>query len=127
MVDYIGAIGELDGSRCLMDWKTTTSRYPEEPEGVLTLDPQLVCYSWVSGVSNVALVVFLRKRVPQIQYLDTSITEEQREEFSQAGRRDDRADRGWPLPPPQRHPLPSERLCQLFLCRALPGKARGCR
>ena len=25
---YIDAIGELDGNRCLMDWKTTTSRYP---------------------------------------------------------------------------------------------------
>ena len=28
-VAYIDAIGELDGVRCLMDWKTTTSRYPE--------------------------------------------------------------------------------------------------
>src|SRR5713226_375793 len=55
---YLDAIGLLDGTRCLLEWKTTTSRYPEEPQGLLTLDPQLVCYSWVSGISEVALVVF---------------------------------------------------------------------
>ncbi len=82
-VAYIDAIGELDGTPCLLDWKTTTSRYPEEPEGVLALDPQLLCYSWVSGLTDVALVVFLRKRVPEIQYLRTSITEAQRQEFGQ--------------------------------------------
>jgi len=38
-VSYVDAIGELDGLRCLMDWKTTTSRYPEEPVGLLSLDP----------------------------------------------------------------------------------------
>jgi len=35
----------LDGTPCLLDWKTTTSRYPAEPNGMLALDPQLVCYS----------------------------------------------------------------------------------
>ena len=45
-VAYLDALGELDGKQCLIDWKTTTSRYPEEPEGLLSLDPQLVCYSW---------------------------------------------------------------------------------
>ena len=78
---YVDAIGLLDDTNCLMDWKTTTSRYPEEPEGLLALDPQLVCYSWVSGISDVALVVFLRKRVPGIQYLRTSITKEQRQKI----------------------------------------------
>ncbi len=34
-VSYIDAIGELDGKQCLIDWKTTTSRYPEEPEGLV--------------------------------------------------------------------------------------------
>jgi hypothetical protein len=80
-VAYIDAIGELDGARCLMDWKTTTSRYPEEPAGLLTLDPQLICYSWITGISDVALVVFVRKHHPEIQYLRTSISEEQRSEF----------------------------------------------
>ena len=30
-LSYVDAIGELDGIRCLMDWKTTTSRYPDTP------------------------------------------------------------------------------------------------
>ena len=29
-VAYVDAIGELDGTRCLLEWKTTASRYPEE-------------------------------------------------------------------------------------------------
>jgi hypothetical protein len=82
-VAYIDALGDLDGTRCLLEWKTTTSCYPEEPQGLLTLDPQLVCYSWVSGISDVALVVFVRKRMPEIQYLRTNITDAQRQEFGQ--------------------------------------------
>src|SRR5712692_817610 len=82
-VAYIDAIGNLDGTRCLLEWKTTTSRYPEEPAGLLALDPQLVCYSWISGISEMTLVVFVRKRLPEIQYLRTSITEDQRREFGQ--------------------------------------------
>jgi hypothetical protein len=80
-VAYIDAIGELDGTRCLMDWMTATSRYPEEPAGLLSLDPQLIRYSWMTGISEVALVVFVRKPQPEIQYLKTSISEEQRVEF----------------------------------------------
>ena len=82
-VAYIGAIGELDGHRCLMDWKTTSSRYPEAPAELLSLDPQLICYSWMTGISEVALVVFVRKNQPEIQYLKTSISQEQRVEFCQ--------------------------------------------
>jgi hypothetical protein len=41
-------VGALDDKRCLLEWKTTTARYPEEPEGLLALDPQLICYSWIS-------------------------------------------------------------------------------
>jgi hypothetical protein len=80
-VAYIDALGELDGERCLIDWKTTTSRYSEKPDGLLTLDPQLICYSWISGISGVALVVFVRKNQPEIQYLSAAITEEQRREY----------------------------------------------
>jgi hypothetical protein len=80
-VAYIDALGALDGREHLIDWKTTTARYPEEPEGLLTLDPQLICYSWISGISDVALVVFVRKQLPEIQYLKASISEEQRREF----------------------------------------------
>ena len=80
-VAYVDAIGQLDGSRCLLEWKTTSSRYPEEPTGLLNLDPQLVCYSWISGIPDVAQIVFVRKRLVEIQYFRTTITEEQREEF----------------------------------------------
>jgi len=80
-VAYIDAVGELDGTTCLIDWKTTTSRYSEEPAGLLALDPQLICYSWISGIRDVALVVFVRKSVPEIQYLKASITDEQRREY----------------------------------------------
>jgi len=80
-VSYIDALGELDGTPCVIDWKTTTSRYPEEPEGLLALDPQLICYSWISGIPEVALVVFVRKQQPEIQYLRATISEEQRREY----------------------------------------------
>jgi hypothetical protein len=43
-VGYLDAIGELDGRHCVMDWKTTTSRYPEGPQGLLSLDLQLICW-----------------------------------------------------------------------------------
>src|ERR1700687_6039107 len=62
-VAYVDAMGELDGTRCLLEWKTTASRYPEEPSGLLALDPQLVCYSLVTGIADVAQVVFVRKRL----------------------------------------------------------------
>ena len=80
-VSYIDAVGELDGRACILDWKTTTSRYPDEPEGLLSLDPQLICYSWMSGIADVALVVFVRKNHPEIQYIRASIEEEQRQDF----------------------------------------------
>lgn len=80
-VAFIDAIGNVDGTRCLIEWKTTSSRYPEEPEGLLALDPQLVCYSWMTGISEVAQVVFVRKRMVEVQYLRTTISDDQRQEF----------------------------------------------
>jgi hypothetical protein len=80
-VAYIDAIGKLDGKRCLLEWKTSSSRYPEEPEGLLALDPQLVCYSWITGIAEVAQVVFVRKSLVEVQYLRTTITDKQRQEF----------------------------------------------
>jgi hypothetical protein len=35
----------------------------------------------MSGIRDVAMVVFVRKRLPEIQYLKTSITEEQQKEY----------------------------------------------
>jgi CRISPR/Cas system-associated exonuclease Cas4 (RecB family) len=82
-VAHIDAIGTLDGTRCLLEWKTSSSRYPVEPEGLLSLDPQLVCYSWLTGIAEVAQVVFVRKSLVEVQYLRTTISDEQREEFGQ--------------------------------------------
>jgi len=80
-VAYIDAIGTLDDIRCLIEWKTSSSRYPEEPAGLLSLDPQLVCYSWITGIADAAQVVFVRKSWVEVQYLRTTITDEQRAEF----------------------------------------------
>jgi hypothetical protein len=82
-VAYLDAVGKLDGTSCLLEWKTSSARYTEEPAGVLALDPQLLCYSWISGIADVAQVVFVRKRLVEIQYLQTSFTAQQREEFGQ--------------------------------------------
>src|SRR5260221_3236697 len=82
-VAYVDAIGHLDGKRRLLEWKTTSARYAEQPEGLTSLDLQLVCYSWITGISEVAIVAFVRKRVPEIQYLLASITKEQCQEFDQ--------------------------------------------
>ena len=82
-VAYVDAIGKLDGTGCLLEWKTSSSRYTEKPDGLLALDPQLVCYSWITGISEVAQVVFVRKRLVEVQYLRTKITDEQRREFGQ--------------------------------------------
>jgi hypothetical protein len=81
-VAYVDAIGELDGTPCVLEWKTTSARYPEEPAGISALDPQLVCYSWMTGMDEVAQVVFVRKRLVEVQYLRATITEEQRQEFA---------------------------------------------
>jgi hypothetical protein len=80
-VAYVDAIGRLDGHSCLLEWKTSSCRYPEEPEGLLALDPQLICYSWITGIPEVAQIVFVRKSLVEIQYLHTVITDEQRVEF----------------------------------------------
>jgi hypothetical protein len=80
-VAYVDAIGTLNGKRCLLEWKTSSTRYGEEPAGVLSLDPQLVCYSWITGISEVAEVVFVRKKMVEVQYLQTTISDVRREEF----------------------------------------------
>src|SRR5437870_268872 len=44
---------------------------------------QIQCYSWITGISDVAQIVFVRKRLVEIQYLRTTITDAQRQEFGQ--------------------------------------------
>jgi len=81
-IAYIDALGEVDGTPCVLEWKTTSARYPDEPSGLAALDPQLICYSWMTGIDEVAQVVFVRKRLVEVQYLRATITEEHRREFS---------------------------------------------
>jgi len=80
-IAYLDAIGTLDGTPCILDWKTTTSRYPDGPHDVLSLDFQLISYSWARGIADVAIVAFVRKQRSEIQYLKASISDEQRQEF----------------------------------------------
>ena len=80
-IAYIDAIGELNCTPCVLEWKTSSARYPEEPEGITALDPQLICYSWITGIDAVAQVVFVRKRTVEVQYLRATISNEQRNDF----------------------------------------------
>ena len=80
-IAYIDAIGKLDGTPCVLEWKTSSARYPEEPTGITSLDPQLICYSWMTGIDTVAQVVFVRKRTVEVQYLRATISDEQRRQF----------------------------------------------
>jgi hypothetical protein len=81
-VSYVDAIGEFDGTPCLLEWKTRSARHTEEPAGISALDPQLVCYSWMTGIDKVAQVVFVRKRLVEVQYLRATISDDQRQEFA---------------------------------------------
>src|SRR5207244_8803104 len=58
-VAYVDALGQLDDRGCLLEWKTTSSRYPEEPEGRLALDPHLVCSSLITEISDVVQIVLV--------------------------------------------------------------------
>lgn len=80
-VAFIDAIGQLDGSPCLLEWKTSAARSPEEPAGIVALDPQLICYSWITEIDTVAQIVFVRKRSVEVQYLRATINDEQRSDF----------------------------------------------
>ena len=120
-VAYVDAIGRLDGTHCLIEWKTASSRYPEEPQGLLMLDPQLICYRWITGISDVAQVVFVRKRVVEIQYFRTTISDRAARRIRPAGRRHHPADRVSTVPSAQRRSVSSESLYQLPIRGPLPG------
>ena len=44
---------------------------------------QPICHSWVTGIPDVPPVVFVRKRLIEIHYVRTTITDEQRRGFGQ--------------------------------------------
>ena len=112
-VAYVDAIGQLDGKQRLLEWKTTSARYPEQPEGLTSLDLQLVCYSWISGISDVAIVAFVRKRVPEIQYLTGFDYRGAAPGVWPGGGSDGPSNRNRPVPSPPRNPFPAERVRQL--------------
>ena len=122
-VAYVDAIGKLDGTRCLLEWKTTSSRYPEEPAGLLALDPQLVCYSWMTGISEVAQVVFVRKRLVEIQYFQTTHHGRSTPRIRRDCRGHDPASRIRAVSAPRRHSLPAEPVQHLPLLGAMPREA----
>jgi hypothetical protein len=80
-VAYLDAVGQLDGVRCIIDWKTSGASYPNSPTGLVALDQQLVAYSWATRIPEVALVVFVRKKKPEIQYLRATVSEAQRLDY----------------------------------------------
>jgi hypothetical protein len=77
------SIGKVEGTHCLIEWNTAASRYSEEPEALLAFDPQLVRYCWITGIAEVARVVFVGKRMVEVQWFRTSTTDQQPEEFGQ--------------------------------------------
>jgi hypothetical protein len=84
------------------------SRYREQPNGLLALDPQLICYSSMCGIPDVALVVFERKSHPEIQYLKATISEAT-PGIRPYGRGDIQTNRICRVPSSQRHSFPTER------------------
>ena len=62
---------------------SVAARYPDHPERLTSLALQVVSYSWITGIPDVAIVALVRRCVPEIQYVLASFIEEQHQEFSQ--------------------------------------------
>src|ERR1035437_3649732 len=117
-ISYVDAIGELDNELCVIDWKTSTSCYPAEPAGLGALDPQMICYSWMTGIERFALVVFVRKRMPEIQYIKATISDQQAG-LRPVGGGNGASDRGGAVPAAQRHTFSPEPVSELCLSWSL--------
>ncbi len=81
-IAVVDAIGKLDGNTCLLEWKASSARYSGDPPEFTEFDPQLLCYSWVTGIERVAQVVFARTRPVEAQYLQAVIKAEIRKKVS---------------------------------------------
>src|SRR5947208_4586531 len=124
-VAFIDAIGQLDGRRSLIEWKTTASRYSEAPDGLLALDPQLVCYSWMTGIADVAMVVFCAQAAGGSAISADHDYRGAAPGIRRAGEGYHPADRVGPVSAAQRHSLSTEPLQQLSLYRTLPRTSIG--
>jgi hypothetical protein len=73
-------------SRIVMVFVACALAAATEPHSIATPSPTASHFieppiSWITGISDVAQIVFVRKRLVEIQYFRTTITAEQREEF----------------------------------------------
>ena len=80
-VAYIDAIGPSMASAACSSGKPLRADTRKSLRDCCLWIPQLVCYSWITGIAEVAQIVFVRKSLVEVQYLRTTITEEQRQEF----------------------------------------------
>ena len=78
----------------------------------------------MTGISEVAQVVFVRKRMVEVQYLRTTITEEQRQEFGHLVDDTIRRIESAAVPAAQRHSFSAKPLQHLSVRGALSGEAR---
>lgn len=60
-VAYIDLLGKTETGHIIVDIKTGAAALDETP-GMLSLDPQLRRYAWVSGIPNVAFLQFIKTR-----------------------------------------------------------------
>ncbi len=123
-VAYVDAIGELDGTPCVLEWKTTSARYPEEPAGISALDPQLVCYSWMTGHRRSRPGCFRAQATGRSSVPAGHDFRRTAAGVRNPGRGHGPTDRVRTVPAAQRHPLSPESLYNLPLHRALPRQAR---
>jgi len=86
---------------CLLEWKTTSSRYPEEPPGIVS--PRSAAGLLFVDHRNLLKSLrscFVRKRLVEVQYLHTTITDEQRRRIQPTDSQHDRTDRIRTIPAP---------------------------
>jgi hypothetical protein len=122
-VAYVDAIGEMDGTRCLLEWKTTASRYPEEPAGLLALG---------SSVGLLFLDYWYRRRgpggiCPQATGRDSVFPDNHQRRTARRVRPPGSGlnpkNRSSRVPASQWYPFPPEPLHELSLYRAVLGAA----
>jgi hypothetical protein len=111
------------GMRHAGSWAATYCQIRRGTSGYHRARPQLICYSWMTGIDTVAQVVFVRKRAVEVQYLlpsspknkETNSRRLWKTRFA-ASRQGCSCRTAESVPPKRLHYLP--------ICRALPGPAK---